>query len=327
MRITLPPDAVVDCWWIKGKLDCYSQHGVEYNKAVGKSLTITLKQVTSAHTGKYACQVSGYESSSLEICELHLKLGTENTCRITYDKSVSRARLDCFLNKDIAEARKSFAVYKTHGQDKQAVLAECLWENNQPKCQVASGYQLQDAVSSYLTLWIQEVTKEKAGNYSCLPAGSLITQQNTCVLSVSEEDENITCSVPIVKPLQDTVLTCNFPEDLNVTKKDFSVYHYNNGVNSDAVLDCWWFDGTLKCIQSPSVQYNRIVSKTLSLTIRRVTTNNTGTYACQVAGHHPTYFKTCDLQVKIGKFLSDRFLNRKLTTHMHFPLLKMVKFS
>ncbi|XP_025113850.1 uncharacterized protein LOC112575922 [Pomacea canaliculata] len=183
------PVAVIDCWWIKGKLDCYSQLGVEYNKTVGKDLTATIKQVTSAHTGKYACQVSGYEASSLEICELHLKLGTENTCRITYDKSESQARLDCFFNENLAETRKSFAVYRSYGQDKQAVLVECLWENNQPKCQVASGYQLQDAVSSYLTLWIQEVTKEKEGNYYCLPAGSLITQQSTCFLSMSEEDE------------------------------------------------------------------------------------------------------------------------------------------
>ncbi|XP_025113851.1 uncharacterized protein LOC112575923 [Pomacea canaliculata] len=183
------PDAVIDCWWIKGKLDCYSQHGVEYNKTVGKDLTITLKQVTSAHTGKYACQVSGYESNSLEICELHLKLGTENTCRITFDKSENQARLDCFFNENIAETRKSFAVYRTYGQVKQAVLAECLWENNHPKCQVASGYQIQDGVSSYLTLWIQEVTKEKEGNYYCLPAGSLITQQTTCFLPVSEESE------------------------------------------------------------------------------------------------------------------------------------------
>lgn len=59
----------------------------------------------------------------------------------------------------------------------------------------------------------------------------------------------------------------------------------------------------MECIQSPNVQYNQIVSKTLSLTIQRVTTNNTGTYACQVAGYDPRYFKTCDLQVKIGKFL------------------------
>ncbi|XP_025113448.1 uncharacterized protein LOC112575684 [Pomacea canaliculata] len=115
---------------------------------------------------------------------------------------------------------------------------------------------------------------------------------------VLSQGENITCSVPIVEPLQDAVLTCNFPEDLNVTKKDFTVYHYNKGVNSDAVLDCWWHGGTMKCFQSPNVQYNQIVNTTLSLTIRRVTTNNTGKYACQVVGYDPRYFKTCDLEVK-----------------------------
>lgn len=37
---------------------------------------------------------------------------------------------------------------------------------------------------------------------------------------------NITCTVPPTHMFQDAVLTCNFPEDLNVTKKDFTVYHY-----------------------------------------------------------------------------------------------------
>lgn len=79
----------------------------------------------------------------------------------------------------------------------------------------------------------------------------------------------------------------------------------------DAVLDCFWYGDTMECIQSPNVQYNQIVSKTLSLTIQRVTTNNTGTYACQVAGYDPRYFKTCDLQVKIGKFLFVTFKKKK----------------
>lgn len=38
--------------------------------------------------------------------------------------------------------------------------------------------------------------------------------------------EIIRCSVPPVNSLQQTVLTCFFPEDLSVSKKDFTVYHY-----------------------------------------------------------------------------------------------------
>lgn len=36
----------------------------------------------------------------------------------------------------------------------------------------------------------------------------------------------IDCSIPPVKPNENASLTCLFPEDLNVTKKDFSVYYY-----------------------------------------------------------------------------------------------------
>lgn len=39
-------------------------------------------------------------------------------------------------------------------------------------------------------------------------------------------DDKITCTVPSVKPLEDTVLTCHFSEDVSVSKKGFTVYHY-----------------------------------------------------------------------------------------------------
>lgn len=34
------------------------------------------------------------------------------------------------------------------------------------------------------------------------------------------------CSIPSVEEFTNTVLTCHFPEDLGVTKKDFTIYHY-----------------------------------------------------------------------------------------------------
>lgn len=37
------------------------------------------------------------------------------------------------------------------------------------------------------------------------------------------------CTSMSVAPLEDTTLTCHFPEDLSVTKKDFTVYHYVKG--------------------------------------------------------------------------------------------------
>lgn len=39
-------------------------------------------------------------------------------------------------------------------------------------------------------------------------------------------EDKITCTIPPVAPSHDTVLTCHFPEDLSVTKKDFTIYRY-----------------------------------------------------------------------------------------------------
>ncbi|PVD21778.1 hypothetical protein C0Q70_17579 [Pomacea canaliculata] len=48
------------------------------------------------------------------------------------------------------------------------------------------------------------------------------------IVTASSQEGHITCTIPPVKMSQDAVLTCNFPEDLNVTKKDFAIYHYLN---------------------------------------------------------------------------------------------------
>lgn len=40
-------------------------------------------------------------------------------------------------------------------------------------------------------------------------------------------DNKVTCNAPAVRPLEDAVMTCHFPEDLGLTKKDFTVYRYD----------------------------------------------------------------------------------------------------
>ncbi|XP_025114192.1 uncharacterized protein LOC112576139 [Pomacea canaliculata] len=133
-----------------------------------------------------------------------------------------------------------------------------------------------------------------------------VSQQLTILLlclwiaTASSKNGSITCSIPTVELLHDANLTCHFPEDLSATKKDFSVYHYDKGVDSDAVLDCWWHYGVMECIQKQNVHFNRIVGRTLNLTFQSVTSNYTGIYACQVPGYDASYYKTCTLQVKIA---------------------------
>ncbi|XP_025113447.1 uncharacterized protein LOC112575683 [Pomacea canaliculata] len=77
------------------------------------------------------------------------------------------------------------------------------------------------------------------------------------LVPVSTQDDKITCSIPSVERFQDTVLTCHFPEDLSVTKKDFTVYHYVEQGNPESVLDCWWVRGSQECYSKPGFTYDK----------------------------------------------------------------------
>lgn len=69
-------DAVLDCWWMDQKPECVVKASIEYNRTVNRHLSITLRQVTFANSGVYACQVHGYDPSSYKTCDLQIKTGT-----------------------------------------------------------------------------------------------------------------------------------------------------------------------------------------------------------------------------------------------------------
>lgn len=73
----LSTESVLDCWWIKGVLDCYTKPGFKFDRRVSQTLNTTIHNVTMANTGFYTCQVAGYSSSLLETCELSLKPGKD----------------------------------------------------------------------------------------------------------------------------------------------------------------------------------------------------------------------------------------------------------
>lgn len=65
---------------------------------------------------------------------------------------------------------------------------------------------------------------------------------------------------------------------------------------TDAVVDCWWSRGILRCFIKPGFEYNKIVNTQLAVTKRNVTSVDTGNYAFQIAGKGPTPSGTCQLK-------------------------------
>ncbi|XP_025113445.1 uncharacterized protein LOC112575681 [Pomacea canaliculata] len=138
----------------------------------------------------------------------------------------------------------------------------------------------------------------------CLFQLALLTNYYTIFLClsfvpVSTQDDKSTCSIPSVERFQDTVLTCYFSEDLSVTKKDFTVYHYVEQSTPESVLDCWWIRGSQECYSKPGFTFDKRISRTLNLTVDRVDDEDVGKYACQIAGYAYNLSETCEFMFKL----------------------------
>ncbi|XP_025112575.1 uncharacterized protein LOC112575157 [Pomacea canaliculata] len=181
------PDSVLDCWWIRGSLDCYTRPGFTYDKRISRTLNITVNYKTKP-TGKYACQVAGYSSSLFTTCEFVAKLGPNNTCNISKEQGDSQINVTCFFNEDIQKTQRNFTVYKHHSQEKLSVL-KCWWENEKVNCQVNEGYLYSKEVSSYLQIGIPPPTNEKTEIYSCWHDGSIADRVNTCSLNDKKTEQ------------------------------------------------------------------------------------------------------------------------------------------
>lgn len=75
--------------------------------------------------------------------------------------------------------------------------------------------------------------------------------------------------------------------------------HYlfkSNFCVTEAVLDCWWMTGVLKCFENPGYKFNTIVNTQLTLNISHLISIFKGTYACQIAGYKPSSFGKCQLE-------------------------------
>ncbi|XP_025112610.1 uncharacterized protein LOC112575168 isoform X2 [Pomacea canaliculata] len=200
-------ESAVDCWWIKGNLDCYTKPSFQYNKAINTQLNVTIHNVTPLHTGSYACQVAGYSPNLLETCLFNLKNDKENTCEVSKDKSEANATLICKFSEDIARRQLNISVYKHIDLHKKVVI-KCWWEDGQTRCEGDSGYVYISTVSSDFTILIPDVTKETSGNYSCWHSDYRTLPEKLCVLDEHNYDHsNEEISSPLIIILISSLLS------------------------------------------------------------------------------------------------------------------------
>ncbi|PVD21805.1 hypothetical protein C0Q70_17607 [Pomacea canaliculata] len=77
-------DAILDCWWLGGQMDCYSAPGYKHTMSISRQLTVTIPRAAANQTGTYACQVAGYSSGQLSTCDFSIQSESVLTC--TWDQ-------------------------------------------------------------------------------------------------------------------------------------------------------------------------------------------------------------------------------------------------
>ncbi|XP_025113588.1 uncharacterized protein LOC112575781 isoform X1 [Pomacea canaliculata] len=118
----------------------------------------------------------------------------------------------------------------------------------------------------------------------------------TLVVAQSTEDEGYTfCDIPPAKLMGATSLTCTFPEDISLSKKDFSVVHVNS--TGKPILDCLWVKGNLECFDTNGYVFNKMVNNTLTIEILKTFSNMTGLYYCKTSTSSSKDVKYCELEI------------------------------
>ncbi|XP_025100593.1 uncharacterized protein LOC112567919 isoform X2 [Pomacea canaliculata] len=88
-------------------------------------------------------------------------------------------------------------------------------------------------------------------------------------------------------------LKCKFPENINSTRKDFSVYFYPDTGVEEKVVDCVWISEQLHCIRQKGFECQQPVSDNAVIDVPTRFVNRTGSYRCNTNGYRPKAISTC----------------------------------
>ncbi|XP_025100601.1 uncharacterized protein LOC112567925 [Pomacea canaliculata] len=105
-----------------------------------------------------------------------------------------------------------------------------------------------------------------------------------------------TCTARNWKTLQ-----CNFPQNINTTRKDYAVYFHPYGGGEEKVVDCAWIDAQLHCIRQEGFDCSESVSDKAIIGVPERFVNREGSFRCNMNGYSPGNFSFCRFLANKGE--------------------------
>ncbi|PVD21817.1 hypothetical protein C0Q70_17619 [Pomacea canaliculata] len=291
------PDAVLDCWWLSGNVDCFVAPGYQYNKQISSNtVRLDIPRVSAPQIAVYACQLASYGPDSIKTCELSVQLGGKSACEIPSVKPKSQAALTCYFPGDLSKTRTGFTVSHHSSQGAETTVIKCTWQGESLTCDTVSGYVFDKKVishtsASHLTIRINQALENHEGTYRCHAEGSTYED---CSFML-EKEKTSTCNHLNVTENEPATFACSFSVNVNVTRKDIKVIRQGN--TSTEVLSCTWVSEKLSCTTAPGFEFHNTVTDRLTIKVPRATHQHNGTYVCHLQGSQFENFQSCDFIV------------------------------
>lgn len=163
------PDSVVDCFWVRGTLQCLVRDGFKFDKVVTDHMTVQIPHAVEKHSGKYTCQMSGNAASDIAPCHLHLKKDTTVKCHISKEQT-----LFCHFPEDISQTKKNFTVHRHADHHDPETVLHCFWNREKMNCTVLGGFLYDHVVTHQISLRIPmpHIPEKHEGKYTCHMTGT-----------------------------------------------------------------------------------------------------------------------------------------------------------
>ncbi|XP_025099930.1 uncharacterized protein LOC112567455 [Pomacea canaliculata] len=87
-------------------------------------------------------------------------------------------------------------------------------------------------------------------------------------------------------------LKCQFPENINSTQRDFSIYFDPDHGSEEQLVACSWVKSQLYCITQKGFEHEGLVSEIAVITIPRSFVSRNGSYRCENVDY-PLTAKSC----------------------------------
>ncbi|XP_025111441.1 uncharacterized protein LOC112574527 isoform X4 [Pomacea canaliculata] len=222
---------------------------------------------------------------------------SSTTCDIPWVEPLANTSVTCHFPINVNQKNSIFGVsFESNDREKKIQdILDCGWFSGKTKCSTnRPGYKYNDIirVSNTFSLEFPQASSEHIGRYTCHLVNIRPENFKPCEFRVKVVGKTM-CLISSMESNTRTSLTCYYPEDLNKTRMNFTVYHYSRTGLTEVIMACEWKGDNLTCNTTHGYEFDGRVSDYLTLKIPMALESQEGAYSCHISDNGFLHYDNC----------------------------------